>query len=1116
MAVYTDKKLLNICVMNHCLFATRTGFLFAALLLTGLFAAPQAQAADYTVCSTGCDFPTLTAALQSPGLGTTPDTLTVDSTYTFDDSQEDNALSIPDNITILCEAGANTLGETGSTEWFFDGGNNMTWQDCTFENMAWDYTGNDNVNILHNTWTTNPSNLFVLTAATNVTFRDNIDIQRIQIQTAHDVLIENNTFASRYDNTMLYVGVAGGPDYSDPAQVSGDVTVQNNVFNNYLATNGGDWVNINGGNNIIFQNNIVQSQVTLNDTYLTMINISNGQAEFKNNYILQPVKSAPQNAATVAFNLRTDLYNTDALYEYNTIIRRNGDTPGANQNSCFTLFDGGGHPNIPMHITANYNLCHQEGSTARGQGFQLQYVVGSSNVTVSDSFNGFSMIDAPMQDTTNSFTEVNANSVLRKALFKLENVDTSDDLELNPVSVQLDADGTTDIGAYSATRSTTMLIDDDCAIDYVTCHGHDTDLMIDALKDGDNVTIAAGTYSSVAIHDRNNITVTGAGADSTLIDGGGGTRGLHLHNVQDSHFSDIAIKNATTGTQDYLLTMDTLSTATADYNTFGIVLWMDAGCSSTPITPNLLTHIYTFTDVGTQNINALLVHIPGVEQFITIIGSASVLPSANALATMCGVPDSFIEYSLLPLFSLSGSEYTVNTTDLNAQGIFSTGLGPLPVLNHEATASSGLSFFESNNNTLTRMLSTDNNRGIEFHGTSANNFILDSDISGNSSNDIFVSNVGNNFLDDSVFDPARFLYDDTGTITVRYKARALAQHASTGAPIEGASVTFTSNTNAVVGPFLTDTSGLTAYTTPLSGIVLSQTNPTGVNTGGNPYTLAVTKNGFNDRAVTTNITSPATSVTVALTPTTSTPPLFSGGGGGFGIPVPASSPVPSNGNQNSPDALVPNPVNGNDGFHAAAPTDMTSLLQNFPGFPDLAKTEPSYIAFAYAYTIGAMTGDEDGNLHPRMLLQRDQMAKMVATSILHMDKTLDYCDGAAPFPDVPRDNWAAQYICFGKNKGILTGYKGDDDFGLYRPERTVSRAELIAILTRAIPSIKTMGSTQTYQDIIAPDAWYNPIAAIAYELQLFPIQRPFGADRPIRRIEAARILYSLHLEGLLP
>lgn len=406
------------------------------------------------------------------------------------------------------------------------------------------------------------------------------------MQTAHDVVIENNSFSCRFDNTCLFIGSAGIPDYSNPAEVPGNVRIAQNTITNYKADNGGDWVSINGGNGIVFENNVITSAVTLNDVYLTMINIANGEAIFRNNSITTPVKLAPGNSATVALNMRTQEYQTTGVYEHNTIIHNNGNTPGANQNSCFTLFDSGGHPNIAMNVTFQYNLCHHDGTTVHGDGMQLIYSLGSTNLSLTDSFNGFSNIEEPITDNTGTYTTTNSNSVLRPALFKRENISVIDDLELNPISAHLDVNGTLDIGASSGVRSTTMLLDDDCVIDYVTCHGQTSDLMAKALKNGDTVELAPGTYAPFTLSNFENLPSAVRVRQRSSMQQGG-SNGFQINSVHESTIEDVRVINVTTNTEDYLLTMDTLSTAMADYNTFGVVLFMDAGCASTPITPNV-------------------------------------------------------------------------------------------------------------------------------------------------------------------------------------------------------------------------------------------------------------------------------------------------------------------------------------------------------------------------------------------------------------------------------------------------------------------------------------------------------------------------------------------------
>lgn len=1089
----------------------------ALFLLPLLFFLPQAHAADYSVCASGCDQPTLSAALQIPGLGA-GDTLNIDSTYTFVPADEDNSGNFPSGVTVICAAGAGAIGDQSDAIFSTTGGSDITIQNCTFENVNLDFTGSNNLHIEHNTFTPAAFSEIILTNASDVHITDNT-LQKVQIQTADDITITGNTFECRFDNTCLFVGTAGTPDFSLDSDISNNVLVQNNTFNNYLATNGGDWINVNGGRDIQFLNNRVQSAITLNDTYLTMINISNAQVDFKYNYVIAPIKIAPQTAATIAFNIRTSDYDTNVLYEHNTVIQRNGNTPGANQNSCIYLFDGGGHANIPMNITARYNLCDQDGTTAAGEGIGLSYSLGSSFVTVTDSFNGFSNMARTINDSTGTITSLNANTVLRKALLRRENVDTSDDEQPSPVSVYLDADGTTDIGAFSGVRSTQIFIDDNCVVDYITCHSQSTNIISDAIKPGDTVALAAGTYPSFDIQNIDNVTITGAG-DSTIIDAAGGSFGLQLTNVTNSHISGLLIKNATTNSSSYTLTTDSFSTALHDYNSFGpFALFLEAGCNANPVFANTPTDMTNRTGIGTENMNFFIVQIdnsPSPNSFISIIAPTSIAADAAGLVAQCGVPLSFIDAAVIPGLALDGNgNYTFNSLGMTAAGMFMTNGSPDTTLVHNTTNAAALILTGSTGNTFTGIKATDSRRGVEFRTTSAGNSFVQSDLSGNAISDVYVSGSGANTLDDTVFNRSTTQIPGTGSVTVRYSTQVLVKNRTTDAPIEGATVTITDLVSAAQAPLTTDSSGLTPLTTPLIAMILNNTYPNTIGAGSkNPYTISASKDGFTNASIVANLDEPFKNFTVTLPPIAAAgPSSFSGGGGGgFSAPSTETTP-PSNANTNS-NVIVPQGNDNTNGVHSAAGLNPQQLLENFPGFPDLPKSDPAYIAFAYSYAIGAFVGDADGKLNPQLLLQRDQIAKLVAVSIYHIDTSLDYCDGKAPFPDVQRDQWAVQYICFAKNHGVLTGYKGNGDIGMFRPERTVSRAELVAILTRALPDMMKQDKTGNYSDVL-PGPWYVAYAAVAHALQLFPINSPLDAERSVRRVEAARILYSLHLQGFI-
>lgn len=137
----------------------------------------------------------------------------------------------------------------------------------------------------------------------------------------------------------------------------------------------------------------------MSDTYLTLVTVQNAQVEFTGNYIITPLKTPGATNGTWAFNIRVDQYDVDALYEHNTIYGQNLST-AAGGDACIGVFDGGGHPNVPVTVTANYNLCYQTSSPAAGTGINLSYNLGSANVTLNDSYNGFYNFSTIFNDST--------------------------------------------------------------------------------------------------------------------------------------------------------------------------------------------------------------------------------------------------------------------------------------------------------------------------------------------------------------------------------------------------------------------------------------------------------------------------------------------------------------------------------------------------------------------------------------------------------------------------------------------------------------------------------------------------------------------------------------------
>ncbi len=100
---------------------------------------------------------------------------------------------------------------------------------------------------------------------------------------------------------------------------------------------------------------------------------------------------------------------------------------------------------------------------------------------------------------------------------------------------------------------------------------------------------------------------------------------------------------------------------------------------------------------------------------------------------------------------------------------------------------------------------------------------------------------------------------------------------------------------------------------------------------------------------------------------------------------------------------------------------------------------------------------------------------------------------AASFSDVPDTHWAAHAISSLAEEGVLKGVGG----GLFKPDRVMTRAELVTALLRArnvrveaqVPVDPAFGGTgygsgsSVFSDVLK-DAWYLPYAVVAYRLGL--------------------------------
>lgn len=123
--------------------------------------------------------------------------------------------------------------------------------------------------------------------------------------------------------------------------------------------------------------------------------------------------------------------------------------------------------------------------------------------------------------------------------------------------------------------------------------------------------------------------------------------------------------------------------------------------------------------------------------------------------------------------------------------------------------------------------------------------------------------------------------------------------------------------------------------------------------------------------------------------------------------------------------------------------------------------------------------------------------------------TTDICDDAknpnrTPFRDA-NSHWATAYICKLYNLGAITGYTDGPFKGLFRPDNSVTRAELLKIIMAAEGiTVDTSRVNSGFPDVPTYE-WFAPYVATAREQHLVD-GYPDGTFQPFRQINRSEAL----------
>jgi len=157
-------------------------------------------------------------------------------------------------------------------------------------------------------------------------------------------------------------------------------------------------------------------------------------------------------------------------------------------------------------------------------------------------------------------------------------------------------------------------------------------------------------------------------------------------------------------------------------------------------------------------------------------------------------------------------------------------------------------------------------------------------------------------------------------------------------------------------------------------------------------------------------------------------------------------------------------------------------------------------AIWFTFLDGVFTGTGDGLLEWDRAINRAETTK-VMIEYFDIDLLEDF-DAVEEFPDVAEGEWYTEYIYTAREAGIVTGY-GD---GLFRPEQTVSRAEMLKIF------IETSGVDYSGAEVMITEEehWYWEYANYAYANGLIVNildLTPGYPEESMTRLDAIKLLY---------
>ena len=855
---------------NVWMTVTILGIALVAILLPQLYdahldiakAGTGTSGDPWTVCASGCDFTTLTSAFASSSVQN-GDYLTINATYATSTETFPLTFNSKTSITLDCQSSGAIVGGTGTQKSIVMTASS-TIQNCNVENVGISLNGAGSV-IEGNTFSTSTTSTISLNS-NNTTISNNTGIQHINASSGlTGITISGNTletYAPNGDTSIINLAVAENISITSNTIRSYESSIKNLLYFDTVTST-------------LIQNNTLSYEISPSVQYpngAVYLNDAASSTISNNDIILESSLGIANQAndGIRVINTATGK-NVDATIEHNTIWLYQGSHTGIN------FYDDAGGSSGNITITANYNIFYNASSTASlGNGFQTSKNNAGATFTLTNDYNGYYSIGTQIQDnTSDGFSPtVGSNALTSNPYFKLSDASSSNDTELAPFSLYLDVNGTADLGNYSTARGSSFTIDDDCTVDYSSCHGTSTSIIANTAATNDTWTLAAGTYSNFAMTTTSrrtgSVTIEGAGA-STIISNASASP-IKLTGLDSMTIQDMIVQDAISSASSYTWTGLSFDYGGTSYNqtlalefpSDGYAILVETDCNvdnlATFMPPSDGNDVSAYLGMGTDDYHIALTTVFGSP--VTMIVPSSVAANQAAFEALgsCSTPAAWVNAA----FAQSGGAYTYDSAAFASASITVTsGYTDPPVLAQVSSRIAGIQLIDTTNTTITNVTSTNNLYGISLEGTAATTVISDSTITNSTQYDIYSDSTSDNTLKNVDFTRASSTISGTGNVDVQFKTRALIQNTSS-TPLGGVGLTFTSDDTSQTYSATTTDTGYTAYSGYLSAFTMTSSSIATTNGGYNPYAVSVSASSTY-AATSTSFTLDSKNETITLT-----------------------------------------------------------------------------------------------------------------------------------------------------------------------------------------------------------------------------------------------------------